>query len=375
VLTAAEMGASHCFSTIAVRENNVLNGDLEQMIVDGVSDILGKLPSMPPAVLLYTSCIHHFMGCDMPYVFRQLEELFPDIAFTHCFMNPIMRKSGLNPDQLMRRQLYSLLKPLPQNPKSVNLVGNDFALDHTSELYTILTENGFILREAATCGTYEEYLQMAVSSVNITTFPAARPAGEMLQNKLGQKHLYLPFSFDYEEITGNLKTLCEELQIAMPDVTPWITECEELLQKAKERIGDTPIAIDYTVVPRPLSLVRLLLRHGFLVTAVYADGFTGDEKEDFEALQKEAPNLMLYPTVHTSMRVAARQRSQKVLAIGQKAAYFTGSDYFVNLVEGGGLYGFDAIRQMAKQMVDAYETPKNARELIQIKGMGCGCCQ
>jgi hypothetical protein len=286
-----------------------------------------------------------------------------------------MRKSGLNPDQLMRRQLYSLLKPLPQDPKSVNLVGNDFALDHTSELYTILTENGFTLREAAACRTYEEYLQMAAGSVNITNFPAAYPAGEMLKKKLGQKHLYLPFSFDYEEITENLKLLCRELGIEMPDVTARIEACEELLGRAHDLIGDTPIVIDYTVAPRPLSLARMLLRHGFRVTAVYADAFTGDEKQDFEILKKENPDLMLYPTIHTSMRVASRKRTEKILAIGQKAAYFTGSDYFVNLVEGGGLYGFDAVRQMAERMMEAYETPKNARELIQIKGMGCGCCQ
>jgi hypothetical protein len=216
---------------------------------------------------------------------------------------------------------------------------------------------------------------MAVSSVNITNFPAAYPAGEMLKEKLGQKHLYLPFSFDYEEITENWQTLCRELKIEMPDMAAQIQACEDLLDRAYDLIGNTPIAIDYTVAPRPLSLARLLLRRGFRVTAVYADGFTKDEKQDFEILQKEHPDLILYPTIHTSMRVASRRRTEKVLAIGQKAAYFTGSDYFVNLVEGGGLYGFDAIRQMAELMMEAYETPKNARKLIQIKGMGCGCCQ
>ena len=35
VLTAAEMGAQDRFSTVAVRENNVLNGDMESLIIDG----------------------------------------------------------------------------------------------------------------------------------------------------------------------------------------------------------------------------------------------------------------------------------------------------------------------------------------------------
>ena len=60
VLTAAEMGASDRFSTIAIRENNVQDGDMEELILDGVADILARLPKRPPAVLLFTSCIHHF---------------------------------------------------------------------------------------------------------------------------------------------------------------------------------------------------------------------------------------------------------------------------------------------------------------------------
>ena len=147
VLTAAEQGTSDRFSTIAVRENNLLDGDMEQLIIDGVGDILSKLPKRPPAVLLYTSCVHHFTGCDLKLVYRRLREKYPDVDFTDCYMNPIMRKSGLTPDQLMRRQLYSLLKKQPLDQKSVNIIGNDFATLPTSELVTIVKEGGYTLRE------------------------------------------------------------------------------------------------------------------------------------------------------------------------------------------------------------------------------------
>ncbi len=61
VLTAAEMNAASRFSTVAIRENNVLEGDMEDLIIDGVTDILGKLPHKPPAVLIFTSCITFFL--------------------------------------------------------------------------------------------------------------------------------------------------------------------------------------------------------------------------------------------------------------------------------------------------------------------------
>ena len=73
------------------------------------------------------------------------------------------------------------------------------------------------------------------------------------------------------------------------------------------------------------------------------------------------------------MRVEPRNCKDLTLAIGQKAAYFTGTDRFVNIVEGGGMYGFDGILRMTQLMVEAFRQPKDTRSLVQIKGMGCHC--
>ncbi len=74
------------------------------------------------------------------------------------------------------------------------------------------------------------------------------------------------------------------------------------------------------------------------------------------------------------MRVLPRERNEKMLAIGQKAAYFTGTEYFVNVVESGGLYGYGGICRIAELMMEAYEQPKDVRILIQRKGYGCESC-
>ncbi len=372
VLTAAEMGAQDRFSTVAIRQNNVLEGDMESLIIEGVSDILEKLPVKPPAVLVYTSCIHHFMGTDLDTVYRELRERWPGIRFTDCYMTPIMRKSGLNPDQTMRRQLYSLLDRRPADPYSVTYAGHDFPLDSGNFLRRLLNDNGYKLREVASCRTFSEYLEIASSAHCFTTFPAARAAGEYLEEHFGQKHLYLPFSFDRDEILGCHRTLCDELAIPLPDLSDAAAACEDALRKAKEKIGGTEIRIDYTLCPRPLGLAKLLLTHGFSVTTVYADSFTPDEKEDFAFLQARYPDLTLLPTVHPGMRILPRKSEGKVLALGQKAAYFSGSNYFVNIVEGAGLYGFDGILTLISLMEEADTREKDARKLIQVKGLGCG---
>ena len=373
VLTAAEMNAQDRFSTIEIRENNVLEGDMEDLLIEGVTDILQKLPYKPRAVLLYTSCIHHFIGCDLKLCYSRLRERFPDIDFTDCYMNPIMRKSGLTPDQLMRRGLYALLKKRPLDAKRINIIGNNLPTDKSCELFSIAEKAGFSITEIHDCHNYDEYQEMAAASFNICYNPVGKAGGEALQQRLGQKLLYLPLSYHYGEIAHILNNFAEMLGALPQDWTREIAACEDALAHARDIIGSAPVVIDYTATMRPLSLARLLLTHGFNVTAIYADSFTAEEKDDFAWFQAYHPALPVFATVQVKMRVLPRKTREKTLAIGQKAAYFTGTPYFVNTVECGGYYGFSGIRQMLSLMEDAFLQEKDTRKLIQIKGWGCGC--
>ena len=374
VLTAAELGAAHRFSTVEVRDSNLLEGDMEELVIEGVCDILEKLPKRPPVVLVYTSCVHHFTGCDLGLIYDTLRQRHPDIDFVDCYMNPILRKSGLTPDQLMRTRLYQSLKPRPIRPDAVALIGSDLPLDQDSDLMQLLQSAGLRIHEITRCKTYAEYQQMAESSVYISRYPAAIPGGDALARRLGGKHCYVPFSFDYDEIEAGLTKLSRELGIPGPDFSGKRAQCEKALYHAREIIGDTPIAIDYTYCPRPLGLAKLLLKAGFRVERVYLDAVTGEEREDLDYLKANFPGLMLYPTVHAGMRFLASMEPTNSLAIGQKAAHFLNTRHFVNVVEGGGMLGYQAIFKTLRLMEGAMTEEKDTRTLIQIKGMGCGGC-
>ena len=373
VLTAAEMHAEDRFSTVEIKEHNLLDGDMEDLLIEGVSDIIEKLPKRPPAVLVYTSCVHHFAGCDLEMMYRELESRYPDIDFTDCYMNPIMRKSGLTPDQLMRSRLYMLLKEREKKELSVAIIGNDLPTRAESELFAILKNAGLKIHEITSCKTYKEYQEMAESSYYISYNAAAVAGGEMLSERLGGTHLYVPLSFDYDQIDAGFKKLGNLLGIEIPDFTEKKRACDTLKKEVLELIGKTPITIDYSYCPRPLGLARMLLDAGFVVEKVYLDTITGEEKADFEYLQKHFPNLLLYPTVHSGMRFMAKKEMGNGLAIGQKAAYFENTNHFVNVVEGGGMLGYDAVFHTLELMKEAYLEEKDMRSLIQIKGMGCGC--
>ena len=374
VLTAAEMNAMDRFSTVAVREHNLLDGDMEELVIEGVSDILHKLPKLPPAVLVYTSCVHHFTGCDLGYIYGELRARFPDVDFTDCYMNPIMRKSGLTPDQLMRARLYDLLKPRQIDPKAVAIIGNDLPTRDNSDLMRYLRAQGLRVHEITACKTYDEYQAMAESAFYISYYPAAAAGGDILSERLGGKHIYLPFSFDYDEIERGLCCLADVLGADRPDFSGKRAACEQALAETLALIGQTPIAIDYTYCPRPLGLALLLLQAGFRVERVYLDSISGEEKTTFERLRERYPELTLYPTVHAKMRFHSPKGKSRFLAIGQKAAHFTNTDHFVNVVEGGGMFGYEAILDTLEAMKDAYLYEKDMRRLVQAKGLGCACC-
>ncbi len=374
VMTAAEMNASDRFSFVIVEEKDLISGSLEDVTIEGVTDVLNRLEKKPRAVLLFTVCIHDFVGCDLNRIYRELRNRFPDIIFVRCYMDPIMQKNGLTPDQKLRDAMYDPLPLRPADAKSVTLLGSDLPLDETSDLKVLLRENGLTLREIAACSTWEQYLALGESALFLCCYPPGLYGAKKQAARLHRELLYLPACFGYEEIRQELSRLCRALDIPMPDTRALRQQCEQALRQAKDLIGDTPIAIDYTLHPRPLGLARLLLEHGFNVKRVYLDSVSKEEEADEAWLKDHVPGLAFLPTIDPEMRLEPRTTDECWLALGQKAAWFTGSRHFVNLVEGGGLYGFDGICRMAGLMEEAFREEKDTEKLVVQKGWGCDCC-
>lgn len=383
VLTAAEMNAADRFSFVIVEEKDLLGGNLEDVTIEGVTDVLKRLDKKPKAVLLFTVCLHHFLGSDLDRIYGELEKRFPEIFFMRCFMDPIMQKTGPTPDQKLRLAMYDAVQERKADPKCVTVLGSDFALDEGSDICRILKKNEILLREIPTCETWEDYQNLGEGSLILNCYPAGKFGAEKQAERLGRPFLYLPGSFDYGEIQEQEEKLLGMLgqqnnrktgKINGLDIEKEIRECEEALSHAHQIIGDTPIAVDYLFHPRPLGLTKLLLIHGFQVQSVFLDSISPEEKEVFFWLKENYPELKLISTIRPEMRVRTRQQSEKILAIGQKAAWFTGSRNFVNMVQGGGLWGFDGIRHTAQLMVEAFHEEKDPEDLIVRKGWGCESC-
>lgn len=371
VLTAAEMDAQNRFSMVLLEEKDLIHGDVERVTIDGVASVLRKLPVLPPVVMVFTVCTHRFLGCDLNYIYSQLEKQFPQVHFLRCFMEPITQKRGLSPDQRLRKTIYELLPVCPPTPKTAAIFGSDFRLEDDADLRRMLKHSGWDLLEIQDYLSYQDFLNMGKAQVIFSIFPRGRYGGEQNAARLGRRHYYLPGSFSYEEIDTQETMLASQLGLIPLDSEKERADCDKALENAKSTIGTKEIAIDYTFHPRPLGLARLLLSHGFSVKKVYLDSVSSEELQDFYWLKRSFPNLTLCATIQPQLRVLPRNGGEAVLALGQIAAWAEATPYFVNLVEGAGLWGYAGIRSLARYMEAALEEKKDVADLVPRKGLGC----
>lgn len=374
-LTAAEMGAQDRFSCVVLKEEDLTRGSVEQITLDGIRDVLRKLEEhgkLPPCVIVFPVCTHLFLGVPMGRVYRQLEEEFPQVDFVRAFMDPISKRR-LIPDVRLRKVMYDPLPPCEADNSLVALLGSEFAPDPDSDLRTILAAGGKRLVSIHDCATYAEFKGLSRACLFVSTYPGGEYGARLTAERLGRPHLHLPATFSYDEIEAQERLLCETLSLPLPDMTAERARCEDALAHLRDTVGATPLALDAVVHPRVLGLARLLLEHGLNVTEVYLDA-VGSEEDNLAWLRAHAPHVQLSSTILPDMRVADRTRSQKTIAIGPKAAWFTGTGYFVNLVWGGGLWGFSGVRTMARLIEEASAHEKDTRDIIPRKGLGCVSC-
>ena len=374
VLTTAEMGAMDRLSTITVGEDNILEGDMEEALLRGTERIIALLPEKPRAMLIYTSCIHHFLAVNYHRVYKILRERYPEIDFIDCYMDPIMRRKSPAVPSLWR-QIHRLLKPSEKIRMQVNLVGNCFPYLQHSDLTVHLKKHGIRVMDVNTCSGYDEFLTMSGSVANFTFHNTANAAGKDMKIRLGQEWIRMRPGYVYDEIDEDMKAASAYLGIPAPEeqeIRILRERTEEAVRQAAAVLDGTPVSVDYTAVDRPLELAIFLLEHGIRVVSVFLDVFTESE-EVFRTLQSLQPDLKIYQSIGWNIRRMERGYDGRIVGIGQKSAYFHDTDFFVNIVENDGMYGYRGIIRLMELLMDAAVQAQPMRELVQIKGWGCSC--
>ena len=296
-----------------------------------------------------------------------------------------MQKTGPTPDAKLRKAIMDVLVPSSKKSGLTALLGDIYALDPDSDLMKLILKaeeaHGAVPQhlQIQDCATLEEYRSLSGRYVLITRSPLSEISIKQSARRLGCTPLYLPAAIGYGEIRNLLQRAGEALGISPEEAGIDHTEeeksCDDAIRHLRDLIGETPVAIDYICVQRPLGLARLLLERGLCVREVYLDAVSPEEEDDFEWLKRNHAEVLLCSTIHVKGRLLHAQgidrQHRDYLAVGPKAAWFCGTDHFVNLVDYGGMWGYSGIRKLAGLMEDAYEHAKDTRDLVSRKGLGC----
>jgi hypothetical protein len=118
-----------------------------------------------------------------------------------------------------------------------------------------------------------------------------------------------------------------------------------------------------------------LKEYGFNVAEIITESCSAADLMDLEWLKENAGDIVWSYHAHHEMadfrRRAEAGNRPEVIAIGQMAAYFSGTRHFVNVIDSDGLYGFHGIKKLAELIIDAADNKKDTRNVIQIKGLRC----
>ena len=429
VMTAAEMGLTPRFSAVMPTEAEIRDGRLEEVTIRGTADLIRKLPYRPRAVLLFLVCMHHMVGADENYIFRTLEREFQDICFLRCWMDPAMQKLGPSPDMKLRREMLSPLKAGKQPKASesakhenfVALVSDNLALPEDSTLAQLFRALGISFRQPQDCRSFSEYQSIGRAALFLTRSPAACFGLRKFTAEEKKDGMYLPVKLGYEDIREILQNLLEKLRQCgllsqqtkalsetvteeqtefasaakvgfTEDIQAWLTDfcrreeaaCEAAFAALPDFLYRTEISLDGVGILQPLSAARLLLEHGLPVKRIYLDAVLPEEERELQWLKEHAPETEILSV--SDVRAFNRARSVAVrhgrgaetasageplrLALGPVAAFYEDTAYFVNQIENRGAWGYQAIRQLLRDMTEACSEEKSAEELVQRKGWG-----
>ena len=175
------------FLFVLVEEQNLLSGNLEDITIEGVTDVLNKRKDHPEAVLLFTVCLHHFVGSNLNYIYRELEHRFPDICFIRCYIIRLCKKHGLTPTRSCGKQCMILFWAVSRTLKQYLSLAVIFVLDENSDIKRLLKRYDYKVLELPGCKTWQELLDMSRGCLFIDCYPAGKYGMEAQAGRLGRK--------------------------------------------------------------------------------------------------------------------------------------------------------------------------------------------
>jgi nitrogenase molybdenum-iron protein alpha/beta subunit len=371
---AMQHGLKDRLSFLYVDQSDIIAG-YDSLIEEAADELLEALaPRKPKVMLVFVSCLDDLIGTDHEALMSRLSKAHPGVLFRDCHMNPISLDSGSPPGVTLQRRMYSLLEADRVAPEkrdmSVNCIGNFEAIDPKSDLHDFLGGFGYETRHISQYKRFSDFQAMARGRLNLVIGPGGLQAARDMERTLGIPYVCLPVSYRLEKIALNYETLRGALGDSdCPfDFTRTEDETRALIEEARRTAGDIPIIVDNSAVIKPFELARALIEYGFRVPRVVSGDCPEIDRENFEWLQEETPDVeIVQPEHHNSARFT--RRLEDSLAIGLDGAYLSGSKYLLDMIDDGGLYGYHGVKTLMKRIIASLKREADLKAVIDSYGL------
>ena len=344
----------HRRAHLYISESDIVSGCYEDLVPEAVEQILATVKPAPRAISVIVTCIDDLLGTDHEALLMLLKRRFPATHFCIRRVDPIRRHSALPPPVNMQVSLFSMLDPSPQHDDGVNLIGNMPPITKRSELFALADGMGLTVRQIDDCATFDDFLDMSKSRLNLVTTPTGLAAAQEMERRLGIPYLYAPGSYSVERIAEVYRSMAERTGRSLPDLSPFRTPAEQKIAQARGHLGGTPIVVDSSGDLLPLSLARALLEYGFHVRLVLENLIFDGDLTDYHWIREHHPEVEIAPPNSPELGKRARE-FEGCVCIGFSSAYQLGARHLVDFPDLSFDYGFHAVCVLMDKLISALD--------------------
>lgn len=338
-----------------IDEEDIISGCYEDLIPDAVEELLSVRQPRPRAIQVQVTCIDDLLGTDHAALRTLLEERFPDVRFCITRIDPIVLDGGQPPAYEMMKQLYSLLSPTDRRDDAVNLICGDGAFTRKSEVFDVLEQMGMEVRLIYDCRTFDEFLNMASSRLNLVTAVPGEKAAASMAETLGIPWVYAPTSHRLEDIRQTYTDTAAALGRPLPDLTPYEEAVQKKIDRTLARLDGMPVVVDRSASMRPLVLARALLEYGFNVKMAFDGIVLSCDLPTLEWFRNQHPEITVGDARRFDMR-ELRNDLGPCMAIGPSLGYLMDAPHVVEPSEPWATYGYHAVGLLMDKMFRAADT-------------------
>ena len=344
---AMQYGDSTKVSFLQLSENDVALGKYERFISDAVFELSEILPDSPRIFFITFFCVDSFLGTDEKALLSSLHARFPDRQFAVNRVEPVLLSKTKAMGGKKHVNLYSFLKKTENHDAGVNFVGNFTSLDPDCEFLKLLKDlDAGPVREIFRCETYEQYQDMAKSSLTVTLNIIADGAAKYMEEALGIPRFYFPVSYSAAFIRDGYVKISKMLGKEHSDFTGDYDSAVKYARETAKLLNGLPVAVDSSAFFMPFAAARALMEYGFNVSYILRSRHKFDaDASERDYIKERCPQVTII-IEDEYIDVKNTEPQKKCLAIGADCARVLNAEFFADVWHDEGYFGFHGIRKL-----------------------------